>query len=224
MSPLEKSGGPYPYSPAKAIALLKAHGWSVKPGGISTCQRPGAGAADCGTGITSGEQLALTLAYSSGSASIDEQEAAIQSSEEQGRRQVQPEARAVQHAHAKATVGTCNTASHPASTCSWQLVDEGYQPDQGLYPAGDQFFETGAPYNQGGYSDPEMNKLINATEYGSSTQAFYAYENYANEQLPWLYLPNSSLINAYKSNLGGFAPLNPFSGSINPEMWYYTKS
>jgi peptide/nickel transport system substrate-binding protein len=103
-------------------------------------------------------------------------------------------------------------------------VDEGYQPLPGLYPSGEQFFATNAPYNQGGYSSPEMNSLINATEYGNSPQAFFNYENYANEQLPWLYLPNSSIINAYRSNLGGFAPANPFSGSLNPEDWYYTKS
>jgi peptide/nickel transport system substrate-binding protein len=222
VSPQEKAGGPYPYSPAKAVALLKAHGWKVTPGGTSTCQSAGSGPSDCGAGITSGEQLAFTLLYSSGSTTFDEQEAAIQSSEEQGgiKINLKPEP----FNTLAANVGTCNAKSHPASTCSWQLVDEGYQPDQGLYPAGDQFFETGAPYNQGGYSDPKMNSLISATEYGSSAKAFFAYEDYANQQLPWLYLPNQSFVNAYKSNLGGFAPLNPFSGSINPEAWYFTKS
>jgi peptide/nickel transport system substrate-binding protein len=221
-SPQEKADGPYPYSPAKAVALLKAHGWKVTPGGISTCQRAGSGSADCGAGITSGEQLAFTLAYSSGSTTFDEQEAAIQSSEEQGGIKINLKSEPFNTL--ASTVGTCNAKSHPASTCSWQLVDEGYQPLPGLYPSGEQFFATGAPYNQGGYSDPKMNSLINTTEYGSSTQAFYTYEDYANQQLPWLYLPDQSFVNAYKSNLGGFAPLNPFSGSINPEAWYYTKS
>ena len=36
-----------------------------------------------------------------------------------------------------------------------------------------------------------MNNLINATEYGSSTPAFFAYEDYAARQLPWLWLPDS---------------------------------
>jgi peptide/nickel transport system substrate-binding protein len=222
VSPQEKAGGPYPYSPSKAIALLKEHGWKVTPGGTSTCQRTGSGPADCGAGVTSGEDLAFSLEYSSGDTTFDEQEDAIQSSEEQGG--IKMNLKSEPFNTLAADVGTCTAASHPASTCSWQLVDEGYQPDQGLYPAGDQFFETDAPYNFGGYSNPEMNSLINATEYGSSSQAFFSYENYANEQLPWLYLPNPSLINAYKSNLGGFAPLNPFSGSLNPEDWYFTKS
>ena len=68
-----------------------------------------------------------------------------------------------------------------------------------------------------------MNNLINATEFGASTQtAFYAYENYAAQQLPWLWLPDSSGILVYKSNLHGITPLNPFSAGLNPEDWYYT--
>lgn len=82
-SPLEKSGGPYPYSPSAATALLRAHGWKVSPGGTSTCQHPGTGASDCGAGITAGEPLSLQLAYSSGLTGMAEQNAAIQSSEDQ---------------------------------------------------------------------------------------------------------------------------------------------
>ena len=62
-----------------------------------------------------------------------------------------------------------------------------------------------------------------ATEYGSSPAAFYAYEDYAARQLPLLWLPNESYVFVYKSNLAGVTPLNPFSGAVNPEVWYYTK-
>lgn len=67
-----------------------------------------------------------------------------------------------------------------------------------------------------------MNQLINATEYGSSTQAFFSYEDYAARQLPWLWIPDSDYIFVYRSNIAGFAPLNPFSGSNNTQDWYYT--
>ena len=93
-----------------------------------------------------------------------------------------------------------------------------------LYPAGDGIFNTDGYNNQGGYSSPEKNSLINDTEYGSSTQAFSSYEDYTAEQLPWLWIPLASNIWVYKSNLEGFAPLNPFSGGLNPEDWYYTVS
>ena len=84
-------------------------------------------------------------------------------------------------------------------------------------------FNTGGTNDNGGYSDPKLDGLINATEYGSSTQAFYQYEDYAAQQLPWLWIPLESNVWVYKSNLAGFAPLNPVSGGLNPEAWYYTK-
>jgi peptide/nickel transport system substrate-binding protein len=222
VSPLEKAGGPYPYSPSKAAALLKAHGWKVTPNGTSTCQSAGTGASDCGAGIAAGAPLSFTLAYSSGQTTFDEQEAAIQSSEAQ--EGVKISLKSEPFNTLVSTVGVCTATSHPNSTCGWQLVDFGYDPDNGLYPSGEGFFNDGGPNNQGGYYSPEMNNLINATEYGSSAQTFYQYEDYAAQQLPWLWLPNQSNLSVYKSNLGGYAPLNPFSGGLNPESWYFTSS
>jgi peptide/nickel transport system substrate-binding protein len=219
-SPLEKSGGPYRYSPSTATALLKSHGWKVAPGGTSTCQRPGTGGSDCGAGITAGQPLSFQLVYSSGVAGMDEQNAAIQSSEEQGG--VKIALKSEPFNTIAGTVGTCTASSAPASTCGWQLADFGYDPYTGPFPSGAGFFNTGGYNNLGGYSDPEMNQLINNTEYGSSPQTFFTYEDYAARQLPWLWIPNADYIFVYRSNLAGFAPLNPFSGSTNPQDWYYT--
>jgi peptide/nickel transport system substrate-binding protein len=220
LSPLEKSGGPYPYDPAKAIALLKGHGWTVTPNGTTTCADPGAGATECGTGIAKGAALSFQLLYSSGSTSNDEQFAAIQSSEEQAGIKISLKSEPFNTLIS--TVGVCNASSHPASTCSWQLVYFGYEP-YSLYPAGDGIFNTDGTGNQGGYSSAEEDKLINETEFGSSAQTFFAYEDYTAEQLPQLWLPLPSNIQVYKSNLANYAPLNPFSGGLNPEAWYFTK-
>lgn len=220
VSPLEKQGGPYPYNPAKAVSLLKSHGWKVTPNGTSTCQSPGSGPANCGTGIAKGEALAFQLLYSAGTTTTDEEEAAIQSSEEQGG--VKITLKSEPFSTLASVVGQCDASSHPASTCGWQLVDFGYDPYY-LYPTGNTIFNTGGFNNLGGYSSPEEDSLVNETEYGSSAQTFYTYEDYTAEQLPWLWVPLASTIDVYRSNLGGFAPLNPFTGSINPEDWYYTK-
>ena len=120
------------------------------------------------------------------------------------------------------TMGSCTAAAHPAATCGWQLVDYGYDPYP-LYPAGDGFFNANGNNNSGGYDSPEMDQLINETEYGSQTSAFFAYEDYTAEQLPWLWLPNQDSILVYRKNLQGVTPLNPFSGGLNPETWYFTK-
>jgi len=221
-SPLEKTGGPYQYSPTKAIALLKAHGWKVVPGGTDTCVRPGASASDCGTGIKAGTPLTFQLLFGSGTASFDQQNAAFQSTESLGG--VKITLKSEPFNTLVATTGTCNAQSHPAATCDdWQLEQYGYN-EYLMDPSGAGEFNTDANGNYGGYSSPEMDKLIDATEYGSSSAAFFAYEDYAAEQLPLLWLPNASFVFVYKSNLAGVTPLNPFSGLLNPEVWYYTKS
>jgi peptide/nickel transport system substrate-binding protein len=220
-SPLEKAGGPYQYDPAKAKALLAAHGWKVVPGGTDTCVKPGTAADECGAGITSGEPLTFQLLFASGTESYDEQNAAFQSTESLGG--VKITLKSEPFNTLVSTTGTCNGQSHPAATCDdWQLEQYGYNTYL-MDPTGAGEFNTDANGNYGGYSTPEMNSLINATEYGSSSSAFFAYEDYAARQLPLLYLPNASIVFVYKSNLAGVTPLNPFSGLYNPEVWYYTK-
>ncbi|MEZ0095074.1 peptide ABC transporter substrate-binding protein [Streptacidiphilus sp. EB129] len=218
-SPLEKAGGPYPYDPAKAKALLQAHGWNVVPDGTTTCVSPGTGSAQCGAGINAGQALTFNLAYSSGRATTDVQNAAVKSSEAQAGITINLKSEPFNTLIS--TIGTCTVASHPASGCGWQLAEFGYQPYP-LYPNGTGFFDTGGSNNSGGYSDPKMDQLIKATEYGSSTQAFTDYEDYAAQQLPWLWLPLREGILVYRTKLQGVVPLNPFSDGQNFEDWAYT--
>jgi hypothetical protein len=37
------------------------------------------------------------------------------------------------------------------------------------------------------------------------------------------WLPDEAGVFVYKKNLAGITPWNPFSGTLNPEVWYYTK-
>ncbi len=69
-----------------------------------------------------------------------------------------------------------------------------------------------------------MDRLVNNTEYGSISSGFYQYEDYAARQLPWLWLPDASSVYVYKKNLSGVFPSNPFTATLNPEGWYYTRS
>ncbi|HXS61466.1 MAG TPA: ABC transporter substrate-binding protein, partial [Streptosporangiaceae bacterium] len=220
VSPLERSGGPYPYSPSKAIALLKAHGWKVVPHGVSTCQHPGTAANECGAGVKAGEPMQFQLMYSSGSTSFDQQNASVQSTEAAAGVKIVLDP--VPFNTIVSTTGYCNAKSHPTSTCSWQLQDYGYNPYT-LDPNGSGQFNTDGYGNYGGYSSAEEDKLINATQYGSQPSAFFAYEDYTARQLPYLWLPNENGVFVYKKNLAGITPWNPFSGTLNPELWYYTK-
>ena len=219
-TPLEKSGGPYPYSPSKAVAVLKANGWKVNPGGVSTCTDPGTGSGQCGAGVAAGAKLAFTLAYSAGDPDTDEMEAAIQTWEEQAG--IKLTLKSEPFNTLVGTVGLCDQQSHPTSTCSWQLVDFGYDP-YSLYPSGAGLFNTDGSGNQGGYSNPQMDSLINQTEYSSSPAAFTQYEDFAAAQLPQLWLPDPDVLLAYKSNLAGVEPANSFSADNDPEIWSFTK-
>ncbi|MFY9782730.1 MAG: hypothetical protein WAK12_04265, partial [Acidimicrobiales bacterium] len=69
-----------------------------------------------------------------------------------------------------------------------------YEPN--FYPSGEQTFLSGASSNWGGYANPEMNALINADTRGPSSLS--AYEQYAANQLPVLYMPN--LVNLVETN------------------------
>ena len=97
-SPLEKAGGPYAYDPAKAIALLKAHGWKVVPNGTDTCQRAGTGPTDCGAGVTAGEPLKFQLLFGSGTAVVRRAERGVPVVGGARRREDHAQVRAVQHA------------------------------------------------------------------------------------------------------------------------------
>jgi len=218
-SPLEKQGGPYPYSPSAASSLLTSHGWKVVPNGVSTCQSPGSGPTQCGAGIPAGQQLQFQLAYSSGRATTDQTNAAIQSSEEQAgiKLNLKPEP----FNTLIGNTGICTAKSH-TKDCGWQIVEFGYNP-YGLYPADNGNFATGGTSNFGGYSDPQADSLINATLQSSGTQAFYQYEDYVAKQLPWLWLPLRESLEVYKSNLAGFAPTNSFSADLDFETWHYSK-
>jgi peptide/nickel transport system substrate-binding protein len=216
-SPLEKSGGPYTYDPAKAIALLKAHGWTVSPGGTSVCANPSL----CGSGISKGQQLSFVLIYSSGQTTTDEENAAIQSSEEQAG--IKLNLKPTPFNTLVGELGTCSASSHPASSCGWQLGEYGYSP-YNEYPAGNGMFNTGGVGNSGGYSSSTEDNLINQTEFGSGTSAFFKYEDYTAEQLPWLWLPLRNEVIVYKSNLAGVTPMNSLDPGNNTQDWYYVKS
>jgi peptide/nickel transport system substrate-binding protein len=65
--PVELGAGPYPFSIAKAVSLLTSHGWA-KAGGVMTCTAP----ARCGPGIAKGQQLKMTLDYSTARVNISD--------------------------------------------------------------------------------------------------------------------------------------------------------
>lgn len=210
LSSLQKSNGgagPYPFSIAKAKSVLEAHGWKLV-GGVMTCENP----SQCGAGITMGQKLQFTLDYSTGEAAFTNQVSIYKSD-------------ASQAGIAVTVVGqTFDTVAGEAipSNKAWQGAMYGlwiFSPD--YLPTGESLFATGAGSNGGAYSDPKMDSLINATTTDGSMSTYYAYDNYAAQQLPYIYEPLEYAIAGMKSNLHG-VDWNPFQ-TVLPEYYYFTK-
>ena len=209
----------YPYNPAQAKALLVAHGWDVRPGGTTTCVRPGTAADECGAGIAAGFPLTINLMIYSGQL---QQEIAMTSYKTVAET-VGIDIKLVNNVNVFAAAPTC-TASQ--SDCSWQLADWGggvYTPPNG-YPVEAGYTDCGGNNNHENYCDPAQDKLDLAAAAGGATLADYnAWEKFVSEQLPMIWQPNADFeVIAVKKNLVGPIPANT-TLSVFPESWYFTK-
>jgi peptide/nickel transport system substrate-binding protein len=207
---IQQGSGPYPFSVAKAKALLASHGWTEQ-GGVQTCTD----AAKCGAGVTAGTKLKLSMDYASG-VTVFTQEAEIYKSDL---------AKAgIDLTIASQSFNTILGEAVPCSgsKCTWQFAMYGgwvYSPD--YQPTGEELFQTGAGSNGGSYSNPEMDKLIGETTTSSSLAVYHQFATYAAQQLPFIWMPNSYAVQAVSNKLHNvtFNPLDTFV----PEYWYFTK-
>ncbi|MGH7640665.1 MAG: ABC transporter substrate-binding protein [Candidatus Dormibacteria bacterium] len=221
-SSLEKGSQVYPYDPTKAVNLLKAHGWTVNPGGQSVCAKAGSGSSDCGAGIAAGAQLNFNLLYASGATELTNEMEAMQST-------MKSEAGIVLNlttAPFNTVIGTAFDGCTAAKPCTnWELADWGggwvFSPD--YFPTGGELFFTGASSNGGDYSDSTNDANITATHTTSSaaaeSNALFKYEDYLAKQLPVVWMPNGPYqLTMYKSNLKGLVPQGVYD-EIYPQMY-----
>lgn len=211
---------PYPFSVATATAILRAHGWKVVPNGTSSCARPGNGKGQCGAGISAAKQLRFTLMYPDGMSATDGAMLDLQSVARQVG--IQITLKEVTTATIDAEIEPC--APH-TSACSWQLGQYGaawvFAPDH--YPTGEEIFQSGALGNVGSYSNPEIDRLIEATTTSAlgARRALDAYANAVRMQLPDFWQPSPGTLMTFQSNLAGATP-NAY-GYLSPEEWYFTR-
>jgi peptide/nickel transport system substrate-binding protein len=215
-SPLERQGT-YPYSPAVARQLLSSHGWSIIPGGVDTCLRPGTAADECGAGIAAGTRLEFTLDYATALQPIVTQVSAMKS--DASRVGIQLGLRGEPFNTILAQDATCTPEQ---SACAWQLSDFG-GIQFGTYPAGDALFETGGALNLGSYHDLTADKLIDATRYGNDPTALTTYQDYLARQVPVIYQPDRDYVAAVKSTLATDGTASALTqGNLQPERWHFT--
>jgi peptide/nickel transport system substrate-binding protein len=215
---------PYPYNPAKAVALLKSHGWNVVPGGQTTCAKPGSGAGECGAGIPKGTPFKFVWVY------IPASEAPIDPLTSEA---FASEAKAGAGIDVTLSVKTFNFAfanyndATPAGAKyvnDWGVNDFGGFTDD-YWPTTNSIFNIGGTYNQGAYDDPTANTLIHNSIFGSSPTAVTSEASYLAKSVPALFMPNQDLLIAVNNRVGG--PADSFlaltSYQTFPQYWYIKK-
>jgi peptide/nickel transport system substrate-binding protein len=186
----------YAYNATDAKTLLTSHGWT-EANGVMSCANPGSGASECGANIAKGATLSFTFLYLTGSPSIDATVNQMVSDWASIGIDVTATAN---------TFDDLQTACAATSTTAWSVCwwGGGLAYDPHFYPSGDELFQTGALANVGSYSNVEMDSLIKADM--ASTSTLSTYEQYAANQLPVLYLPNSEAtyetIRTLKNSIG----------------------
>jgi peptide/nickel transport system substrate-binding protein len=217
LSPMGKSGNPFPFDPSKAKSLLTSHGWKVVPNGISTCTDPSL----CGPGIKKGQGLSFSLPYATGISWIVSEMTQLQSNAATIGIKLNLEPKPFAQVISTAG-GNCVAAKLP---CNWDMANWGggwsFSPDYA--PTGEQLFESGVVANSGGYSNSTDDSLINKTLTNSSLQDMYNWQDFLSPQLPVIWQPNGDYqLTEVANNLKGVTPQST-TLSINPEDWYFTK-
>lgn len=210
----------YPFSEADAHKLLVDNGWQVDGDGPAVCVKPGAGAGNCGEGVAAGAKAEFKLEFISGSPSVSAMIQQLQSSA--GKAGIKIELSEAPYNTVIADAATCTAAD---AACSWQAASwgAGWTFLTSFYPTGEKLFATGAGSNFSNYADPKMDELVAATVNApGGTDALHAYEQYAAEQLPVLYLPTTVSLIAVDKKLGGVSPVSPLQ-VLTPENWYLNK-
>jgi peptide/nickel transport system substrate-binding protein len=109
---------------------------------------------------------------------------------------------------------SCTVSSGTAWSLCWSGESWTYDPN--FYPSGDQTLLSGASSNWGAYDNGLMNALIAADTQGKTSLT--AFEQYAAQQVPVIYMPdveNLIEINRNLTSSAGWAP-NPL-GNFLPE-------
>ncbi len=217
LSPQLKSGTQFAYDPAKAKSLLTSHGWSVAPGGTTTCSNPSL----CGPGISKGSALSFTFTYESGVAWVQSELTQLQSNAAALGIKMNLKPEPFNQVVAQ-SAGNCVVAKIP---CNWDMADWGlgwsFYPD--VLPTGETLFMCGAIANSGGYCDKTNDALIDQTLASSAPSYMYNWQNYLSPQLPVEWQPNAPYqITEVASNLKGVLPQTP-TLMLDPEDWYFVK-
>jgi peptide/nickel transport system substrate-binding protein len=196
-TPADALKNPYPYSVAAAAELLKSHGWTVVPGGSSTCAKPGTGPGQCGAGIPAGTKLAFNVIYASDPVIFGEELTAWSSDAKKVGITIALQSGTLNH-----VLTVANDPGSPKTINQWAVAAVGglYLPN---YPTTLGIFSNGGSLNFGFCSDPRADKLVRASVTSGNPGAVKAEASYLTQQQPSLFQPNFDFIAVWKKDVSG---------------------
>lgn len=214
-----ESTDPYPFSVDRARQLLVGHGWAVRPNATTSCAEPGDGPHECGAGIAKGKPLDFNLLEPSGLSYTDDSMLDLKSVASQVG--ITINLKSVPSTEIASTVLSCSSSQ---AACSWQLGQYGvgwvFTPDH--LPTGEEIFQSGALGNVSNFSDPRIDKLIEATTtapVAGEQAALARYQDAVRLALPDFWQPSPGTLVTLQGNLRGYE--NNVFGYLNPEDWSF---
>ena len=223
-APANAVNPPYPYNPAKAVSILKAHGWHVVPNGQTTCADAGTGPNQCGAGIPKGTPISFPWATETEAAGpyVPLTDEAVTSEAKQAAGiSIQLSQKTFNYIASNYNDADPSVAKY---TNDWAVENfSGYTDNP--YPTQNAIFNTGGSFNSGAYTDPKMDQLIHNSVFGSDPNAVTNEASYEAEQVPALFLPNYDLIWAVSNRVGGTPPsyLALTQYGLWPQFWWVNK-
>ncbi|HUY58223.1 MAG TPA: ABC transporter substrate-binding protein [Solirubrobacteraceae bacterium] len=192
----------WPYSPKKAVATLKAHGWKVKPGGQTTCAKPGSRKNECGPGIPKGTPIKFVWANQPASAAatgVLESEAFASEAKRAAGINVEFQSK---------TFGYLVTNYNDQNPAAKQYFNDWGVNNYGgintdYYPTEDGIMNTTGALNLGDYANPTANKLMIRSTVSPSKASIAREVAYFSKQQPVLYFPVQDWITAVSKKVGG---------------------
>jgi len=218
-TPANAKTNPFSFSVDKAVSILKAHGWTVHPGGTSVCTSAGTGANQCGAGIPAGTKLAWNLIYNTSPSTIGQMVTDLVSQAKKAGFNITLKSDNFNH-----MIATYYNVVNPKAINDWAMEDFGGFSISS-YPTMNGIFNTPGSFNIGSYADPHADELIKASTTSSDPNAVKNEAAYLTQQQPGLFQPNQDLVMVWKKTISGQPPSfeNLTQYQLTPEFWYFIK-
>ena len=213
----------YPFSPHKAVALLKDHGWKVVPGGTTTCEKPGTSSSECGAGIPKGTPISITWADQPASvSSVGELESAALASEAK-------QAAGITISLQTKTFNFLTSNYNDDNPAAAKYVNDWGANNYGglfmdYYPTQEGTWNPGAAFNSGAYNDAKANSLMLSSVFGTNPNNVKTEANYFANNLPVLFFPDQDYMVAVNTQKVGSTSVNGWTDTtqqqFSPQFWF----